>query len=66
MKYDIVSFWTGIVLIVLGVILLGISLFVVLPLLIWGVILLVLGVVILVTLKNQEYIEPIKTNKKGE
>jgi len=59
---DKLSLIAGIVMTVGGVVLLGVSVFV-WPLLIYGVIVFVLGVVILVTLKQQEYIEPVKTKE---
>jgi len=36
------------------------------PLIIYGTIVFVLGIVILITLRQQEYIEPIKTIKKNK
>jgi hypothetical protein len=53
----------GLFFVVLGAFLLVIS-FVAWPVFFYAVGLLVIGIVILVTLKQQEYIEPIRKNKK--
>jgi membrane-bound ClpP family serine protease len=62
-KVDSLSVIAGIALIVIGAVLLVVSVFV-WPVFIYGIIALVLGIVILVTLRQQEYIEPIKQKKE--
>jgi hypothetical protein len=57
---DKLSLTAGIIMTIGGLFMLIISIFV-WPLFVYGVIVLVLGIVILLTLKQQEYIEPIKT-----
>ena len=60
---DPFSLIAGLVLVIGGLILMVISFFFP-PILIYAIIALVLGIVILVTLKQQEYIEPIKNQGK--
>ena len=59
-KYAITA---GIVLVIIGLCLLIASLFIWI-FVIYGLIALILGIVILLTLRQQEYIEPIKKEKK--
>jgi len=61
---DYLAVISGVVLLVGGAGLLILA-FLFLPLAIYGVIALVLGIVILVTLKQQEHIEPIRIKRKG-
>ena len=63
-KVDNVSVVTGIVLIILGAVMSIVSLLFVWPLIFYSVGALVIGIVILLTLRQQDYIEPIKKNKK--
>jgi hypothetical protein len=59
-KFSVVS---GIVLVFGGTVLLIISI-IIWPLVVYGLVSLILGIVILLTLKQQEHIEPIKKSKK--
>jgi len=58
-KSDPASLISGIILIVLGLILNIIGFFL-WPLLIYGIPMVIIGIVILLTLREQEYVEPIK------
>lgn len=62
-RIDKVSLGTGVLILAIGLILLFYS-FIYSFLLIYSIILIGLGIIILVTLKKQEYIEPIKKEKK--
>lgn len=68
-KVDGFSVAAGIVFIIGGVVLLIPAVFGLWPIAIYGLIALVIGIVILSTLRQQEHIEPIKTerhkNKRG-
>ena len=63
-KIDGFAIAAGIILALGGLILIIVALFTVKFLLIHGVVLLIIGIVILATLKQQEYIEPIKQKRK--
>ncbi len=60
---DKISLATGIVMIIVGASLSIASVFI-LPLLIYGLPILILGIIILVTLRQQDAIEQIKSSKK--
>lgn len=64
-KIDVFSMTAGIVMVVLGMALLAGSIFFS-PLAIYGCVILIIGIVILATLKQQEYIEPIKETNKNK
>jgi membrane-bound ClpP family serine protease len=61
-KVDSWSVAAGVFFVVLGTVLLLFSVFV-WPLAVYGLISLILGIVILLTLKDQEYVEPIKSER---
>ncbi|HIG51979.1 hypothetical protein CXT76_00585 [Candidatus Parvarchaeota archaeon] len=56
-KIDVLSIWSGIILILSGILVLFYNL-------IWGSILLFFGIFTLVTLRKQEHIESIRSTKK--
>ncbi|MFH1803081.1 MAG: hypothetical protein ABH864_06580 [archaeon] len=62
-KTDSLAVFAGIILIVLGVVLIIVALVGFWPVAIHGIICSVIGIAILATLRQQEHIEPIKTER---